>query len=146
MTTVFTNGVFDLLHPGHFYLLEYAHGLGHKLVVGINSDSSATAIKRRPIIPEGDRAKMLKSLKWVDEVITFYTETPLSAIQGVKPDILVKGSNNPAVHGRYSHMSEEIEWIVGAQWVIDQGGMVVVPRLYGGWSTSALIEKIKQST
>src|SRR5229473_1358779 len=94
-TIVFTNGVFDLLHPGHVRYLQRARTLGDFLLVGINSDDSVRRIKGpgRPITPEAERAEVLASLAPVDAVIIFDEETPLELIRAVQPDVLVKGAD-----------------------------------------------------
>lgn len=130
---VFTNGCFDLLHPGHLnYLLE-ASKLGDKLLVGLNSDASVKRLKgdSRPINDESSRAAFLASLFFVDAVILFEEDTPLNLIQLIEPDILVKG-------GDYS-----IEQIVGAKEVIEKGGSVRTLDFLAGYSTTNLIHKIR---
>ena len=93
MTTVFTNGVFDLLHVGHIQLLQFAREQGDRLVVGINSDESARRLKgaSRPVIPAAERASMLSALLHVDEVVVFKEDTPTRLINDLRPDVLVKG-------------------------------------------------------
>jgi rfaE bifunctional protein nucleotidyltransferase chain/domain len=92
---VFTNGCFDLLHPGHIHLLNQAKELGNRLVVGLNSDSSVSRLKGpgRPILKEQDRASILGSLDCVDLVVIFHEDTPKNLIRTLKPDILVKGDD-----------------------------------------------------
>jgi rfaE bifunctional protein nucleotidyltransferase chain/domain len=128
---VFTNGVFDILHIGHIYLLEKSKKLGDKLIVGINSDKSASQIKRKPIISEKNRKKMLESIKWVDKVIIFNELNPLSLLKKIKPNILVKG-------GDYSKNK-----IIGKEFIESYGGKVIVIPLSRGNSTTKIIEKIK---
>ena len=129
---VFTNGCFDLMHPGHTRYLHAARALGDYLVVAVNSDASVRRIKdpRRPILPEGARAEMLAALGCVDAVVLFDEETPLRVIQELMPDILVKGAD----------WAEEA--IVGAQAVTAAGGQVRRIALVEGFSTSAIIERI----
>ncbi|MBU0692878.1 D-glycero-beta-D-manno-heptose 1-phosphate adenylyltransferase [bacterium] len=129
---VFTNGVFDILHRGHLDYLAAARDLGHKLFVGLNSDSSVHRIKGddRPINNERDRALALLSLKCVDYVILFDEDTPERLIRAITPDILVKG-------GDY-----KVEEIVGYDHVVASGGKVVTIPLSEGYSTTGFIEKI----
>ena len=129
---VFTNGVFDLLHPGHVELLEAARRQGSSLVVGLNSDASARRLGKgtgRPVATEAARARVLAALAAVDCVVLFAEETPLALIQALEPDVLVKGAD-------YSR-----ERIVGADWVEARGGRVVQVPLVAGYSTSALVER-----
>jgi D-sedoheptulose 7-phosphate isomerase len=132
-TVVFTNGCFDLIHPGHIDLLERAARLGTKLVVGINSDKSVRAIKGepRPFTAQEDRAAILKSLKFVDEVFVFDEPTPENLIRKIKPDVLVKGG----------------DWkkneIIGADFVEQNGGKVFSLALKDGHSSSKIVEKIQ---
>lgn len=131
---VFTNGCFDLLHPGHVDLLQRARAEGDRLVVGINSDASVAAIKGpdRPFVCEQDRAAMLRALRCVDEVILFDEPTPLSLIEAVCPDVLVKGGDWP------------IDQIVGAEFVRGRGGRVLSLPLLSGYSTTAIVESIQR--
>ncbi len=131
-TVVFTNGCFDIIHPGHIDLLERAKKLGTKLIVGINSDKSVRAIKgaNRPFINESDRATILKGLKSVDEVRTFDESTPERLIEEIKPDILVKG-------GDWAENE-----IIGADFVLKNGGKVFSLPLKGNFSSSRIVEKI----
>jgi len=130
---VFTNGCFDILHIGHVDYLEKARALGDKLILGLNSDVSVKNIKgeKRPIVPEYARARVIASLSFVDMVVIFNEDTPLRLIQAVKPDILVKGDDYTP------------ENIVGADFVINNGGSVKTVPLVKGFSTSTIIEKIK---
>jgi D-sedoheptulose 7-phosphate isomerase len=130
---VFTNGCFDIIHPGHIDLLERARALGTHLIVGINSDKSVRAIKgaNRPFINEDDRAAILQSLKVVDEVRIFDETTPARLIEEIKPDILVKGGD-----------WAETE-IVGADFVLKNGGEVFSMPLKEGFSSSQIVEKIR---
>lgn len=129
---VFTNGCFDILHPGHLTYLNTAKGLGDILVIGLNSDSSVKRIKgpQRPINVQADRAKMLSGLWSVNFVIIFSEDTPRRLIEQIKPDILVKGGDWP------------IEKIVGHEFVQSYGGKVYSIPLQPGYSTSKLIKKI----
>ena len=129
---VFTNGCFDIIHPGHTRYLRDASGLGDILVVGINSDRSVTAIKGpgRPILSEAERIEVLLSLRWVDAVIPFSEPTPLSLIEAVGPDVLVKG-------GDWS-----VDRIVGREFVESSGGRVVSLPFYPGTSTTEIIDRI----
>ena len=133
---VFTNGCFDIIHPGHIDLLKRARALGTKLVVGINSDSSVRAIKGepRPFIPANDRAEILASLRFVDEVCIFDEPTPENLIRKIKPDVLVKGGD------------WEKNEIVGADFVEQNGGKVISIPLKEGYSSSGIAAKIQQST
>jgi D-beta-D-heptose 7-phosphate kinase/D-beta-D-heptose 1-phosphate adenosyltransferase len=131
---VFTNGVFDLLHPGHVELLEAARREGAALVVGVNSDASARRLEKgdgRPVAAEAARARVLAGLAAVDCVVLFDEDTPLALIQALEPDVLVKGAD-------YSRDS-----IVGADWVEARGGRVVRVPLLAGYSTSALVERLR---
>lgn len=130
---VFTNGCFDIIHLGHIDYLEKARRLGSKLIVGLNTDSSVSRLKgpTRPIVNEYSRARLLAALEFVDSVVLFDEETPLCLIEAIKPDILVKGND-------YT-----IDKIVGADFVISNGGSVQTVDLVAGFSTSALIEKIR---
>jgi rfaE bifunctional protein nucleotidyltransferase chain/domain len=132
---VFTNGCFDLLHPGHIDYLAKAADLGDKLVVGLNSDSSASGLKGpgRPITDEHSRSLMLASFSFVDAVVLFDESTPLELIRWVEPDVLVKG-------GDYT-----IDQIVGADIVTAKGGQVMTLDYLPGYSTSAIEKKIRSS-
>jgi D-beta-D-heptose 7-phosphate kinase/D-beta-D-heptose 1-phosphate adenosyltransferase len=130
---VFTNGCFDLLHPGHIRGFEQARALGDVLVVAVNSDSSVKFLKGddRPIIPENERAELLAALAAVDYVVVFDELTPRDVVARVLPDVLVKG-------GDWGEKE-----IVGRQEVEAAGGRVVSIALEPGYSTSAMIEKIR---
>ena len=130
---VFTNGVFDLLHPGHIDVLLGARREGDALVVGLNSDASVRRLKgeSRPIRTEGERAIVLAALGMVDAVVLFDQDTPLQLLETLAPDVLVKG-------GDYSE-----ETIVGADTVKRAGGRVVVIPLTPGQSTTAIVEKLR---
>jgi D-sedoheptulose 7-phosphate isomerase len=130
---VFTNGCFDIIHPGHIDLLARAKALGTKLVVGINSDASVRAIKgaARPYLNQNDRAEILLGLRSVDEVRVFDEPTPARLIEEIKPDVLIKGGDWPT------------DQIVGADFVVKNGGEVFSLPLKDGYSSSAIVEKIQ---
>jgi D-glycero-beta-D-manno-heptose 1-phosphate adenylyltransferase len=130
---VFTNGVFDLLHPGHVRYLQDARRLGGALIVAVNSDRSVRSNKGhgRPITPELERAEILASLAIVDGVVIFDAETPQAIISAVQPDVLVKGAD----------WAEDA--IVGRDSVEARGGRVVRVPLVQGFSTTAIIQKIR---
>jgi D-beta-D-heptose 7-phosphate kinase/D-beta-D-heptose 1-phosphate adenosyltransferase len=132
-TVVFTNGVFDLLHPGHVDVLSAARAEGDALVVGVNSDASTTRLKgpERPVRPEADRAFVLAALEPVDAVVLFEEDTPLELIRELKPDVLVKG-------GDYTP-----DMVAGAAEVQGWGGRVVIVPLTEGHSTSAIIDRLR---
>ena len=131
---VFTNGVFDILHPGHARYLRDARALGDLLIIGVNSDRSVKALAKapdRPINSEAERAEVLSALASVDAVVIFDEDTPHAIISALQPDILVKGA----------------DWgennIVGRDVVEARGGRVVRMTLADGYSTTSLIDKIK---
>ena len=131
---MFTNGVFDLVHPGHVELLETAKREGSALLVGLNSDASARRLAKgsgRPIMDQAARARVLAAFSAVDCIVLFDEDTPLALIQAISPDVLVKGAD-------YSR-----EQIVGADWVESHGGRVVRVPLVSGHSTSALVERLR---
>lgn len=130
---IFTNGVFDLLHPGHVRYLQAARQEGDALIVGINSDRSVRANKgpSRPIIPESERAELLAALACVDAVVIFDEDTPAEIIRRVQPDVLVKGADWAA------------DQIVGRDTVEARGGKVVRIPIEQGWSTSGILETIR---
>jgi rfaE bifunctional protein nucleotidyltransferase chain/domain len=130
---VFTNGVFDLLHPGHVRYLRAARAEGDLLIVGVNSDRSVRAIKgpSRPMTPEHERAEILSALECVDAVAIFDDDTPADIIRRVQPDVLVKGAD----WGEHA--------IVGRDTVEARGGRVVRMPIEKGWSTSALLGKVQ---
>jgi rfaE bifunctional protein nucleotidyltransferase chain/domain len=134
-TIVFTNGVFDLLHPGHVKYLQDARALGDLLIVGLNSDASVRRNKgpSRPITPEPERAEMLAALAAVDAVVVFDEDTPAEIVRAVQPDILVKGADWAA------------DQIVGRDTVEARGGRVVRIPLEQGHSTSAIVERVRRS-
>ena len=129
----FTNGCFDLIHPGHISLLHHAKNECDKLVVGLNSDISVAKLKGkdRPIQKERARATVLLALRDVDVVIIFDEETPIKLIELIKPDVLIKG-------GDY-----KIDEIVGAEFIQQNGGRVVLSDYKNGHSTSEIIKKIE---
>ena len=131
---VFTNGVFDLLHPGHVRYLAAARALGDVLVVGLNSDRSVRANKgeSRPTMPEQERAEILAALACVDAAVIFDAETPAGLIRQIQPDILVKGAD----------WAEDA--IVGRDTVEARGGRVVRMPIEEGWSSSAIIDKMRR--
>jgi rfaE bifunctional protein nucleotidyltransferase chain/domain len=130
---VFTNGVFDLLHPGHLRYLQAARAHGDLLIVGLNSDASVRRNKgpERPINPEEDRAEILAALACVDAVSVFDEDTPADIIRRVQPDVLVKGSDWPA------------DQIVGRDIVEARGGKVILEPVEQGYSTSAIISRAR---
>lgn len=132
---VFTNGVFDLLHPGHVRYLQQARALGDVLVIGINTDRSVRTNKgpERPITTEAERAEVLAALECVDIVTVFDEETPLNLISELLPDVLVKGAD-------WAH-----DAIVGRDIVEARGGRVVRVAVEQGHSTTSIVQKIKGS-
>lgn len=132
---VFTNGCFDIIHPGHVDYLTRAKELGQRLVIGVNTDKSVSDLKgpHRPIQNENARLQVLAALECVDALVLFGEETPLKLISQVLPNILVKG-------GDYT-----LETIVGADVVMENGGRVEVIPFLDGYSTSAIEKKIKES-
>ena len=131
---VFTNGCFDLLHPGHIRSLELARELGDALVVGLNSDTSVRQLKGegRPVISALERAEILAALESVDAVVIFDDLTPREVIAGLLPDVLVKGGDWPG------------DRIVGREEVEAAGGRVVSIPVVPGYSTTAVLQKIRQ--
>lgn len=131
---VFTNGVFDVLHPGHVRYLQRARALGDALIVGVNSDRSVRAIKgpERPITPEAERAELVGALACVDAVAVFDEDTPHDLIAAVQPDVLVKGADWAA------------DAIVGRDIVEARGGRVVRVPVEPGHSTTAILERIRR--
>jgi D-beta-D-heptose 7-phosphate kinase/D-beta-D-heptose 1-phosphate adenosyltransferase len=130
---VFTNGCFDLLHPGHIRSLERARSLGDALVVGLNSDASVRQLKGegRPVIPERERAEILAALECVDAVVIFADLTPQRVIAALLPDVLVKGGDWPG------------DQIVGRDEVEAAGGRVVSVPVVPGYSTTEILKKIR---
>jgi len=133
LTIVFTNGVFDLLHPGHVRYLQRARSFGDTLIVGINSDRSVRTIKGegRPITPEAERAEIVGALACVDAVVVFDEDTPHAIITALSPDVLVKGADWPE------------NAIVGRDVVEARGGKVIRVPIEPGHSSTAIIERIK---
>ena len=131
--TVFTNGVFDLIHPGHLTYLAQAAGLGQRLIVGVNTDASVRRLKgeQRPIMPLAARMQLLASLFFVDGVIAFEEDTPIRLIETLRPDVLVKG-------GDYTEAT-----IVGAPEVRSWGGTVEVLPFMEGQSTTGIVERLR---
>jgi rfaE bifunctional protein nucleotidyltransferase chain/domain len=134
LRVVFTNGCFDLLHPGHIRALELARALGDALIVGLNSDASVRQLKGegRPIISEAERAEILAALESVDAVVIFDELTPRELISRLLPDVLVKGGDWPG------------DQIVGREEVEAAGGRVVSVPVVPGYSTSAILKKIRE--
>lgn len=133
-TVVFTNGVFDLLHPGHVDVLTGARAQGDHLVVGVNSDASVRRLGKgpeRPVRTEAERAYVLAGLAAVDAVVVFDEDTPLELVQVLQPDVIVKG-------GDYAP-----ETVVGADVVRARGGRVVIIPLTPGQSTTSIIETLR---
>ena len=129
---MFTNGVFDILHPGHIFSLSQAATEADFLIVGVNSDNSVKRLKgtARPINNQDSRVLLLASLLMVDAVVIFEEDTPLELINSIRPDVLVKG-------GDYA-----IEQIVGAKEVQLNGGRVVINPIVAGYSTTDIIDKL----
>ena len=131
---VFTNGVFDILHPGHLRYLQHARSLGDALIVGLNADASVRRNKgpERPVNPQDERAEVLEALECVDAVVLFEEDTPDRIIKAIQPDILVKGA----------------DWgenaIVGRDTVEARGGRVVRVPIEQGYSTTEIIRKIRE--
>ena len=135
LAMVFTNGCFDLLHPGHVALLTQARAACDRLVVGLNSDASVARLKgaNRPVQPAAARGAVLASLASVDLVVVFAEDTPMALIEAIRPDVLVKGADYRLAN------------VVGADLVKSYGGTVVLADLVAGHSTTATIEKIGTS-
>jgi D-beta-D-heptose 7-phosphate kinase/D-beta-D-heptose 1-phosphate adenosyltransferase len=138
LRVVFTNGCFDLLHPGHVRYLADARALGDRLIIGLNDDASVQRLKGddrhcpRPLNTLRDRAAMLAALRVVDAVVAFHEDTPLRLIEALCPDVLVKGGDYQA------------DDIVGADVVRQHGGEVVVVPFLDGYSSTQLIQRIQQ--
>ena len=130
---VFTNGCFDLLHPGHIRSLESARATGDVLIVGLNGDESVRTLKgpHRPVIPEQERAEILASLECVDAVTIFAELTPQKLIAALLPDVLVKGGDWPG------------DQIVGREEVEAAGGVVAQIEIVPGYSTTEILERIR---
>ena len=133
---VFTNGCFDLLHRGHVAYLEAARSLGDALVVGLNSDASVSKLKGpgRPVVPQEDRAAVLGALRAVDAVIIFDESTPVRLMRELKPDVYVKGGDYKVEDLPEAEIAEEI------------GAEVRIIPFEAGYSTTALIERIRSAT
>jgi D-sedoheptulose 7-phosphate isomerase len=133
MKMVFTNGCFDLIHSGHVDFLRRARDLGDSLVVGVNGDRSVSAIKgpSRPVQTQEERAAILRAIRYVDEVFIFDEATPARLIEHLKPDVLVKGGDWP------------VQQIVGADFVIRNGGKVFSLPLVPGYSTTTLLDRLR---
>jgi D-beta-D-heptose 7-phosphate kinase/D-beta-D-heptose 1-phosphate adenosyltransferase len=131
---VFTNGVFDLLHPGHVRYLRAARQEGEALIVAINSDRSVRSNKGpdRPVTPESERAELLAALDCVDAVTVFDDPTPAAVVAAIQPDVLVKGADWAA------------DSIVGRETVEARGGRVVRVAIESGWSTSTILARVRQ--
>ena len=130
---VFTNGCFDLLHPGHIHTFEAARALGDILIVGLNSDESVRALKgpSRPVVPVQERAEILASLECIDAVTVFCDPTPQKVIAALLPDVLVKGGDWPG------------DQIVGRTEVESSGGRVTRIDIVRGYSTTEILNKIQ---
>jgi rfaE bifunctional protein nucleotidyltransferase chain/domain len=133
-TIVFTNGVFDLLHPGHVRYLQQARALGDALIVGVNSDRSVRAIKgpSRPITSQDEREELVAALACVDAAVIFDEDTPWQLIAALQPDVLVKGAD----------WAEDA--IVGRDIVEARGGRVVRVSIESGYATTAIIDRIRR--
>ncbi len=130
---VFTNGCYDLLHPGHIRLLEQARRLGDRLIVAVNSDTSVERLKglRRPILPQAERAGLLGALDAVDAITVFEEDTPHALLEALLPEVLVKGAD-------WSH------WIAGREIVEAAGGEVKAVPLEAEYSTTDIVSKIME--
>jgi D-glycero-beta-D-manno-heptose 1-phosphate adenylyltransferase len=130
---VFTNGVYDLLHPGHVRYLQAARAEGDALIVGVNSDRSVRALKgpHRPVHPQDERAELIAALACVDAAVVFDQDTPHEIITALQPDVLVKGADSPA------------DQIVGRDLVEARGGRVVRVHVVPGHSSTQLIERMR---
>lgn len=131
LKVAFTNGCYDVLHPGHIRLIEYARSCGDVLIVGINTDAGVKRLKgrSRPLIAEGERAELLAALEAVDAVILFDEETPRELLAELLPDVLMKGAD-------WSH------FIAGREEVEAAGGKVIAAPLRSGYSTSSILDKL----
>lgn len=131
---VFTNGCFDVLHPGHVRYLEAASHLGHRLIIGLNSDASVTRLKGpgRPVNPAADRAVLLAALHGVDAVVIFEEDTPEELIRLIRPNVLVKGADYTG------------KPVAGADFVKALGGKVELIALTEGYSSTEALKKIKE--
>lgn len=132
---VFTNGCFDIVHLGHIDYLEKARHLGDRMIIGLNTDASVSCVKGplRPVVDEYARARLMAAFEFVDAVVLFGEPTPIELIEAIQPDVLVKGND-------YT-----VATIVGADFVLGRGGRVETVALVPGYSTTKLIDRIKQS-
>jgi rfaE bifunctional protein nucleotidyltransferase chain/domain len=130
----FTNGVFDLLHPGHLDSLRRARAEADVLIVGLNDDDSVRALKGegRPILPLNQRQRLVAALECVDAVVSFSEDTPAELVEAIAPDVLVKGGDYP------------VDQIAGHEFVLARGGRVLSLPLLPGISTTGLVERIKE--
>lgn len=134
---VFTNGVFDLLHPGHIAVLEAARAQGGSLIVAVNSDASARALGKgpdRPVVDQVSRARVVAAIGAVDCVVLFDEPTPAAIIERIRPDMLVKG-------GDYTP-----ETVAGGDFVRDSGGSVIIVPLEDGYSSTRILEQLRDQT
>jgi D-beta-D-heptose 7-phosphate kinase/D-beta-D-heptose 1-phosphate adenosyltransferase len=133
LKVAFTNGCFDLLHPGHVALIDRARRTADRLIVGLNADASVRKMKgaARPVQNEIARATVLASLKSVDAVVIFAEDTPLRLIEGLMPDVLVKGADY------------KLDQVVGAEFVMKRGGEVILADLVAGYSTTGTVQRMK---
>ncbi len=131
---IFTNGCFDIIHPGHIHILKEAKSYGGILIVGLNSNRSVKGLKgeSRPINTESDRIKMLCFIKYVDYVIVFDQDTPIDLIKLIRPDYLIKG-------GDYKKSD-----IIGGDLIEKNGGRVIIVDLLSDYSTSSIIDRFKK--
>jgi D-beta-D-heptose 7-phosphate kinase/D-beta-D-heptose 1-phosphate adenosyltransferase len=129
----FTNGCFDILHPGHVSLLAFARSQCDRLLVALNSDESVRRLKgaARPVNALGQRAQVIAAIRYVDGVVSFEEDTPLALISALVPDVLVKGADY------------RVDQVVGAEVVQAAGGRVVLAELVAGQSTTGIIERMK---
>lgn len=129
---VFTNGCFDIIHPGHIHLLKESQKLGNHLIVGLNSDESIKKIKgaHRPINNQFDRAEVLRSITYVNDVFIFNEPTPIELIEIIKPDVIVKGSDY------------DLDDIAGKEFIESYGGYVTTIPFLKGYGTTAIINRI----
>lgn len=133
LKVVFTNGCFDLLHRGHVHILRQAKAAGDLLIVALNSDRSVTMIKgaRRPVMPETDRVELIAAMEMVDYVVVFDEADPYKLIDAIRPNVLAKGGD------------WKLEEVVGADIVERDGGQIAVIPYLKGFSTSEIIERIR---